>query len=85
MTEETTDKNDRRNDNMLLKKRNCHMKIKGAVGRRGAPKVPFALKPVKNTKGACGAFRAAGASSAVWETSWGVWFFLGPGVVIALA
>ena len=56
-----------------------------AVGRRRAPKVPFALKPVNNTKGACGAVGAAGASTAVWETSWGVWFFLGTSVVIALA
>ena len=42
-----------------------------AVGRRRAPKVPFALKPVSNTKGACGAFGAAGASIAVWEASLG--------------
>ena len=57
-----------------------------AVGRRRAPKVPFALKPVNNIKkGACGAVGAAGASTAVWETSWGVWFFLGTSVVIALA
>ena len=35
-----------------------------AVGRRRAPKVPFALKPVNNTKGARGAFGAAGASTA---------------------
>ena len=34
-----------------------------AVGRRRAPKVPFALKPVNNTKGARGAFGAAGAST----------------------
>ena len=56
-----------------------------AVGRRRAPKVPFAFKSVNNTKGACGAFGAASASTAVWETSWGVWFFLSTSVVIALA
>ena len=56
-----------------------------AVGRRRAPKVAFVLKPVNNTKGACGAFGAAGASADVREAVWGVCSFLAPSVVVAWA
>ena len=51
----------------------------------GGRKNRFALKPVNNTEGACGAFGAAGASADVRETFLGVCSFLAPSVVVAWA
>ena len=61
--------------------RKCSPSPSEEVGRKNR----FALKPVNNNEGACGAFGAAGASADVWETFLGVCSFLAPSVVVAWA